>query len=308
MLPLIFNKKQGMGMAEAGKPWGVEEKEAWWQRQTIKRSYEHDVLDRLKALPSDQFRLEQYGALSTDPARYPLFRVFTEPQNKDNPTVVITGGVHGYEPSGVIAALRFLEEMAPQFKDRVNFVVYPCVSPIGYEVDHRWNRFAEDPNRHFIAGGTAEESVKVMESIKSLQQHFRAAADLHETNNRDLELTAERRARDGQPVEPGDDYIPEGYYLYITASGADEKLGPEIIEAVRKVTPITKDTDIFGDPCDNGIITVNSIPSACQSFMGQYADIAMTTEIYPDKCSQREAEDAQLASIRQTIDFVLRPQ
>lgn len=293
-------------MSEAMRPWGLEEKEAWFAKQTIQRSYEHDVLDRLRALPVDQFHLDQYGALSYDSVKYPLYRVLTKPWNDNNPAILITGGVHGYEPSGITSALRFLEEKATQYANKINFVVYPCVSPLGYEIDHRWNRKAEDPNRHFTSDGIAEESVNVMQSVESLRMHFRAAIDLHETNQRDIAITAERRARDGEALEPSDGYIPEGFYLYIAAEEADAKLGPEIIEAVKKITQICTDKDISGDPCNHGIITVDSIPSACQSFAKRHADIAMTTEIYPDKAQIQKAEEAQLATIHTVVKFVLR--
>ena len=294
-------------MGEAGAAWGPAEKEAWWNRQTIQRSYADDVLSRLNALPSDKFSLEQYGALSADPAKYPLMRVLSKPWKDNNPTILVTGGVHGYEPSGITGALRFLEEVAPQFADKINFVVYPCVSPLGYEINHRWNRNADDPNRNFHPGGNAEEARQLMTSVESLQKHFRAAVDLHETNNRDKELTLERRARDGQQPEPDDTYIPEGFYL-VVADKADVALGREVIEAVRKVTPICIDKEVLGYPSDGGIIVIDDLHTLCQDFARLHSDVAMTTEIYPDKCSEREAEDAQLATIRTAIDFALRRQ
>ncbi len=293
-------------MSNTVKPWSSAEKEAWFSKQILQRSYRHDVLDRLKALPSNQFSLEQYGALSADPEKYPLYRVLTKPRNHNNPTILITGGVHGYEPSGITGALRFLEETAVQFADKINFVVYPCVSPLGYEINHRWNRKAEDPNRHFFRGGIAEESLQLMKSIESLHTHFRAAVDLHETNQRDIELTRERRARDGQNPEPGDDYIPEGFYLVVAAK-EDTALGHEVIEAVRKITPICTDKEILGYPSDRGVIVLDDVPGLCQGFARQHADIAMTTEIYPDKAPPREAEDAQLATIGTAIKHALKP-
>jgi hypothetical protein len=292
-------------MTEAGKPWGPEEKEAWWNRQTIQRSYEHDVLDRLRALPADKFSLEQYGALSQDPARYPLMRVRTKPWNNNNPTVLITGGVHGYEPSGITAPLRFLEEEAAQYADKVNFVIYPCISPLAYEINHRWNRKAEDPNRHFFPGGTAEESQKFMHSVDALQLFFNSAADLHETNKRDIELSREREARDGKEHDPAEDIIPEGFYL-VLPSKADVPLAHEVIDAVRQVTPICADSAILGYPSDDGIIVIDDLHTLCQDFVRQHAAVSMTTEIYPEKCSVTEAEEAQLVTIRKAAEFALR--
>jgi hypothetical protein len=288
-------------MTETIKPWGPEEKEAWFLRQTIRRSYERDVVARLKALPPERFSLEQYGALTHDPARYPLYRVLTKPWTGRKPAILITGGVHGYEPSGITGALRFLEELAVRSSDKFEFAVYPCVSPLGYEIDHRWNRKAEDPNRNFFDGGTAEEALKLMRSVESLRTHFRAAVDLHETNQRDVELTRQRRARDGQKPEPDDDHIPEGFYL-VLHDRQDTELGHRVIDAVSKVTPICAEKRILGYPSDQGIIVLDDVPGLCQGFARRHADAAMTTEIYPDKAPVREAEDAQLAAIRTALD------
>ena len=52
------------------------------------------------------FDVEQYGALSLDPKRYPLFAVKTRSWVDGRPLVLVTGGVHGYETSGVQGALK----------------------------------------------------------------------------------------------------------------------------------------------------------------------------------------------------------
>ena len=291
-------------MTDDPKPWGPAEKKAWLERQTIQRSYQDDVVTRLKALPADKLELEQYGQLSHDPARYPLYVVKSKPWNDENPTVIVTGGVHGYEDSGVTGALRFLEEEASKYSDKVNFIVYPCVSPFAYEINHRWNHKAEDPNRHFSDEGTAEEAIQLMKSVKSLKLEFKAAVDLHETNYRDIDLTKERRARDGQKDQEGDDFIPEGFYLVIP-SKSDMPLAHEVIEEVRKVTPICKDASILGYPADNGVIVLDDLKTLCQDFMRKYAEVGMTTEIYPDNTSRDECERAQIATIKTAIKYAL---
>jgi hypothetical protein len=49
----------------------------------------------------EYFDISQYGSLSHDPKRYPLFSAKTKNWSADKPYVLITGGVHGYETSGV---------------------------------------------------------------------------------------------------------------------------------------------------------------------------------------------------------------
>ena len=64
------------------------------------RSYKEEVLDKLDAM-KEYFDISQYGSLSHDPERYPLFSAKTKNWSADKPYVLITGGVHGYETSGV---------------------------------------------------------------------------------------------------------------------------------------------------------------------------------------------------------------
>ncbi|MEI4573019.1 peptidase, partial [Klebsiella pneumoniae] len=81
--------------------------------------------------------------------RFPLFALKSRPWRDDLPVALVTGGVHGYETSGVMGALEFLETRAKAYADRVNLLVAPCVSPWAYERINRWNHDAQDPNRSF---------------------------------------------------------------------------------------------------------------------------------------------------------------
>ena len=84
-----------------GQPWNEEEFKAWSTAQgTVKRSYKEEVLDKIDLLKED-FDVEQYGALSVDPERYPLMSVKTRNWDQNKPNILVTGGVHGYETSGV---------------------------------------------------------------------------------------------------------------------------------------------------------------------------------------------------------------
>lgn len=49
----------------------------------------------------ETFDVEQYGALSMDEDRYPLFCLKTKFWAEDKMNLFVTGGVHGYETSGV---------------------------------------------------------------------------------------------------------------------------------------------------------------------------------------------------------------
>ena len=78
-----------------------EEFAAWKAAQgNVQRSYKEEVLDKIDLLKED-FDVEQYGALSVDPERYPLMSIKTRNWDANKPNVLVTGGVHGYETSGV---------------------------------------------------------------------------------------------------------------------------------------------------------------------------------------------------------------
>lgn len=143
----------------------------------VQRTYQDEVvatLKKFKAEKGDLFDVEQYGALPYDEKRYPLFVVKSkgwqqqeQPQaagdgNKKQktakkPCVLVTGGVHGYETSGVQGALLFLTSgAAEKYSEHFDFAVVPCVSPWGYEHIQRWNKECKDPNRSFGAAAKAK--------------------------------------------------------------------------------------------------------------------------------------------------------
>ncbi|MBV8061396.1 MAG: succinylglutamate desuccinylase/aspartoacylase family protein [Alphaproteobacteria bacterium] len=281
-------------------PWNDEEKRAWLLRQTIQRSYNRDVVKRVRKLSKQKFEISEYGSIKLDanlpvdpdlrkdkglkpsPKDLPLLRVRSKNWNPDNPTVLITGGVHGYEPSGIVGAMRVLEELSAEFEGKVNFVVYPCVSPIGYEINHRWTQKTDDPNRHFYEGTKVEEAKLLIEDLQKLNLNFDASADLHETNNRDIELREERAARDGTVPHEGEEIIPVGFYLCVTKQ-EDVDTGRKIVDAVRDGgTQICTDEKILGYPSHGGVIAVDDLKGLCQGFAATMSKFAMTTEIYPE--------------------------
>ena len=111
-----------------GEKWGNDEKTAWLAVQKIKRSYADEVVAKLEGL-KQRFKLETYGALSISAETYPLYVLKTRDWGEDIPNILITGGVHGYETSGVQGAIRFLQTEAQKYERQFNFMVAPCVSP-----------------------------------------------------------------------------------------------------------------------------------------------------------------------------------
>ncbi|MCZ7153699.1 peptidase, partial [Salmonella enterica] len=89
---------------------------------------------------------------------YPLYAIRSRDWSETRPVALVTGGVHGYETSGVHGALQFAERHMADYAGRLDVLVAPCISPWAYERIHRWNPHAVDPNRSFRDGSPAEES------------------------------------------------------------------------------------------------------------------------------------------------------
>ena len=277
---------------------------AWLARQAIKRSYEADVCKAVHAF-QDRFDIVQYGRLDHDPGRYPLFALRTRPWGDLLPIALLTGGVHGYETSGVHGALRFLEQHAAAYAGRCNIVVAPCVSPWAYEAVTRWNPHAVDPNRSFREPSPAQESAALMRLVAPFRDRVLDHVDLHETTDSDeSEFRPALAARDGLPHEPGE--IPDGFYL--VADSEDPQVGFQqaVIAAVAEVTHIAAADsagNIIGSPVVAPGLIVYPLRELGLCAGMTRARFRTTTEVYPDSPTASPAQciDAQVAAARAAI-------
>jgi hypothetical protein len=292
-----------------GIPWGDGERAEWLSRQTRQRSYESDVLSVVGSLGS-RFDVQEYGRLEYGADVYPLMAIRSRNWRVDRPVVLITGGVHGYETSGVHGALQFVEQHAADYAGRVNLLVAPCVSPWAYERIHRWNANAIDPNRSFRDDGQAGESMALMKLVASIDEPILLHIDLHETTDTDeTEFRPALAARDGKPFEPGK--IPDGFYLVEDTESPQPEFQQAVINAVEKITHIAPADDrgeLIGSPvAARGVI---QYPLAqlglCTSMTN--ARFRTTTEVYPDsdQVTPEQCNAAQDAAVCAAIDYALR--
>jgi hypothetical protein len=107
-----------------GIPWAHAEYAEWLSQQARQRSYESDVLSVNERLRS-RFDVEEYGRLDYGPDRYPLMAIRSRHWRDGLPVILVTGGVHGYETSGVHGALQFVDQHAQDYEGRVNLLVAP---------------------------------------------------------------------------------------------------------------------------------------------------------------------------------------
>ena len=290
-----------------GTPWGAEEKQQWRSTQTKRRGYVDEVVTVIRRLAAD-FDVSRYGVLEYQPDdQYELFVLRSREWNEALPVALVTGGVHGYETSGVHGALLFAQQHARAYAGRLNLIIAPCVSPWAYERIHRWNALALDPNRSFKADGAAAEARQLMTFLAPFLGKFLVHLDLHETTDSDeSEFRPALAARDGKVYEA--DAIPDGFYLVDDSANPQPAFQRAIIEAVSKVThiaPADPNGHIIGSPIvSTGVIEYDVKPlGLCTSSTG--ARFTTTTEVYPDspRASPAQCNEAQAVAVRAGLDF-----
>jgi len=291
-----------------GLPWGAVEVSAWLSRQIRQRSYAADVLSMIETLRS-HFDVSEYGWLNYAPDSYPLFAIKSRDWRDELPIVLVTGGVHGYETSGVHGALQFIDQHAASYAGRVNLIVAPCVSPWAYERIHRWNADALDPNRSFRENSPAQESAALMRLVAPFHDRVLVHIDLHETTDSDeSEFRPSLAARDGVDYEA--DEIPDGFYLVDDSVHPQPAFQQAIIAAVAKVThiaPADRHGEIIGSP-----VVAPGVIEYPLAKLGLCAGITSapyktTTEVYPDspRATPEQCNAAQVAAVCAAIDFAL---
>jgi hypothetical protein len=293
-------------IGQPGQKWQEAEKAQWLAAQIVKRSYAEDVIGQLDTLGC-QFDIEQYATLTYEFGDFPVYALGSLNWDKTKPNVLVTGGIHGYETSGVHGALRFAATAAKEYHPHFNLMVVPCVSPWGYETINRWNPNAVDPNRSFYAGSPAQESAALIKLVSGLD--FLMHIDLHETTDTDnSEFRPALAARDA--IEQKEWAIPDGFYTVGDTLNPCTDFQTAFIQSVEKVThiaPPDADGQIIGSQLEQkGVINYPLKKlGLCASVTN--AKFVSTTEVYPDS-PQADAENcilAQVAAITGALDYVL---
>ncbi len=291
-------------IGKVGVRWGPAEQAQWLAMQNVKRSYTDDVLSQLEALAS-QFDIKEYASLDYASGSFPLFSLRSLTWEQSKPNVLITGGVHGYETSGVHGALRFAATAAQDYHDRFNLLIVPCVSPWAYETINRWNPNALDPNRSFYQNSPVQESAALMNLVSDIE--FLMHIDLHETTDTDnSEFRPALGARDA--VEHKEWAIPDGFYTVGDTLKPCPEFQKAIIQSVKKVThiaPADESGRLIGEILQqNGVINyATKALSLCAGLTD--AKFVSTTEVYPDspKVDAENCIQAQVAAIVGALNF-----
>jgi hypothetical protein len=202
-------------------------------------------LSQLKGCSVEQIARVSYGGAS-----WPILCVRSTRWDATRPTVLISGGLHGDEPAGVHAALAFLADGQREFNDVLQFVVFPCVNPSGFDADTLETRSGANLNRLFGTESTQPEVRAIEDWLRVHGRHFRMTFDLHE-------------------VPP--DYVGEGFlekdnpraaYLYETASDGSKRIGRLMIDALPVSRPVCDWPTIYNDINQAGVV---SYPEGCRN-------------------------------------------
>jgi len=297
-----------------GTPWNSQHKQQWLAGQQTKRSYFELVLPLIKEIErQDGLSLVEYGQLQYSDIgqtanTFPLLAFKSTDWQNNKPTILVTGGVHGYETSGVFGALAFVQRFGAQYSHQFNVVVAPCVSPWGFETINRWNPQAIDPNRSFVENSPAPESAALMSLVKSLASDVFAHIDLHETTDTDnSEFRPALAARDG--VINTNWNIPDGFYLVGDTIAPRADFQHAVIKSVAQVTHIAPADDngkLIGVATEQfGVINYATKALGLCAGMTD-SEYCTTTEVYPDSptSSEQNCIDAQVAAITGALDYL----
>ena len=93
------------------------------------------------------------------------FYYVTINDKKFEKTVAFSAGIHGNEPAGPFAVLKFLTEYESSNPD-VRIILLPCVNPYGFDGQVRFNAFRQDINRRFCDKLLSGEAKAIYDVLK----------------------------------------------------------------------------------------------------------------------------------------------
>ncbi len=209
------------------------------------RSYHKEVLDRLPGLNKTNkgVSFEFVGRVNYGVAIYPLFcATIGSDQNHNLKDVLISAGVHGEEPAGVYALLRFLENDIQDFIGSYRFLIFPCINPFGLEHGYHFNPDGIDVNRQFKLDTDCYEATKVIRTLSRFARKFTCTIDLHETDP--------NWADEGFTVADN----PHTFYMWETCANKSIRIGNKVVAEVKKIAEVCDWPKVYRDTNNAGVI------------------------------------------------------
>jgi hypothetical protein len=129
---------------------------------------------------------ESLGSFESSGMKYSLPRfTFRGPNSSDPIRIAVFAGIHGDEPAGTLAAVKFISEMVRQPDLAENFLlqIYPVCNPTGFEDNTRHSRHGKDLNREFWKSSIEPEIGILEHELRS--QRFSGIIQLHADDTSD---------------------------------------------------------------------------------------------------------------------------
>jgi len=172
------------------------------------------------------FKIKKIGTTGKN-NEFPLFRVVINATSPAKRTVCFSAGIHGEEPAGPFAVLRFLETCNLNAFKNVRVILFPIANPSGFDRGVRRNFLNKDLNGHFCHKNLTGENKLLYRGIRGERIFFFHA--LHE------------------------DEGTKSFYLY-NFEKREEKVYRDIIQLARTYFPINTRRKIYDDPARGGLI------------------------------------------------------
>jgi protein MpaA len=170
-------------------------------------------------------------AFETDGTAYTLPRfALRGPNSRDPIRIGIFAALHGDEPAGALALVRFMRELAEEPMRAENYVIraYPVCNPTGYEDNTRSSRRGRDLNREFWRS-SGEAEVGILEhELRTLR--FNGIIQLHADDTSD------------------------GIYGFVRGATLTENLLRPALAEAGKILPRNRNPLIDGFAAQDGII------------------------------------------------------
>ncbi len=229
----------------------------------------------------------------------PLYRLVSE--NQAAKAVLISGGVHGDEPAGVYAILKFLQEHAASYQNEFKFFAYPCLNPWGFTTNTRSNHLRLNLNRHFSPQSKVTEVKAVLKSLSQGPKQYLFTWDMHET-------PLEGEFANQHP----DEALPTEFYMWENCPDKRIRVGYKVIAALEeRGVPVCKWKTIYTDLNSGGVIYYPEgfrnqkeygAQTTFEAFLQtHYTPQAFTTETI-DNVPLEERVQQQIIALRAALD------
>lgn len=225
------------------------------------------------------------GTWAVGPDAYALEQhLFVGPRGgRDYFRVGIFAGMHGDETAGIIAAVRFVQELAeqPELARGYEVYVYPLCNPTGFEDGTRHSRTGRDLNREFWVGSREPEVQLLEQQIRTLR--FDGMISLHA------------------------DEDTSGLYAFALGAQFTQHVIEPALTAAEKVLPRNRDATIDNFTARNGLIRKGYPGMLCAApeTSPRPFEIVFETPLHADVDAQIEAN---LIFLRHALDQYLQLQ